>query len=383
MSVISPNMNLIISTIAVDSGLAWEQNLGASLVTIDQHNHTAGNGVQIPSTGLNINANLTFNNNQITNLAAALFTNQTSLATLNALYTVEGELWFNDPTGAVQITAGGSVNATTSGISSGTATASFTGSGPYTLVVNSDTLTPANIQVASVVLGNNIASSHYVTLSPKSSLVASYNLVLPLVPASLSFLQLDSSGNITPGPTLSAGLTSANLSATANILGSQLSASANIVGTQLTNQTLTALQIANQTITATQVANSTLTGTQMASNNNLPGKIVQEAGKNLIVSNTNSNTNSLAIIRTQFNSSGSAAIGEGAMGVHTSTGVYTITWSTAFGDTPVVVATLLANPGQIVTTSASTTGCVVGTWNTSGATPTDAGFSIIAIGARS
>ena len=44
MSVLTPQMNLIQSTVNVDSGLTWELNLNASLSIIDGHNHTPGSG---------------------------------------------------------------------------------------------------------------------------------------------------------------------------------------------------------------------------------------------------------------------------------------------------------------------------------------------------
>ena len=52
MSTTSPNMLLTLSSVGVDSGLSWENNLNASLTLVDSHNHTAGQGNQIPPSGL-------------------------------------------------------------------------------------------------------------------------------------------------------------------------------------------------------------------------------------------------------------------------------------------------------------------------------------------
>lgn len=235
MSVITPNMNLVLPTIGADSGLAWEQSANSNSLTLDQHNHTAGFGSQIPPAGLNINSALSFNNNSASNVGSILFTDQSSSATLNSLYTVAGELWFTDATRAVQITLGGNVNATSSGVSSGSASAAFSSG---VLVVNSAANTPANIQVGSVLLGNNVANSKFLTLSPPAAMPSSYGLVLPNIPGALNFLTIDSSGN--------------------------MGTASSVSGAQIAAQSLTGSQMANQTITATQMANNTITRAQEA-----------------------------------------------------------------------------------------------------------------------
>lgn len=215
MSVISPLMNLVISTINVDSGLLWEQNLNSSLLTIDQHNHTAGSGAQIPTAGLNINSDLPLNSNNLTFARSVRFAVQSSPlstgADLSCLYSsgAAGNLFFNDGAGnQIQITSGGNVNATSSGISSGTATASFVSS---VLVVDAATNTPANIKCASILMGNNIAASNYLTLSPPSAMASSFDLTLPSVPVATSFMQIDTSGNMGTSVPVSAGITSINI----------------------------------------------------------------------------------------------------------------------------------------------------------------------------
>ena len=129
-------MNLVISTIGVDSGLAWETNLNASLTRIDNHNHTSGNGVQIPSAGIAINSALTFNNQQATNVQALVLTPQSSLATLNAVYVQGADLYYNDSAGNVIIsgltvgTSGTDIVVNTTSITSG-----------QTVIVNSGAIT--------------------------------------------------------------------------------------------------------------------------------------------------------------------------------------------------------------------------------------------------
>ncbi len=266
MSFITPDMNLIQPAIGVDSGLAWENAINANSAIIDGHNHSPGYGVQISPSGMNINAPLPFNNFQATNLQAAVFTAQTSLATLLAIYCIGNDLYYNDGAGnVVQITSGGSVNATSSGISSGTATASFVSS---VLVVNAAANTPADIQGGSLRLGNNIPASNFLTLAPPSAMASDFTLVLPTIPIAASFLSIDSLGNISAYAALSGGLTASNLSASAGIVGSQLSASAGIVGSQLSASAgIVGSQLsASAGIVGTQIANSTIALANLAFN---------------------------------------------------------------------------------------------------------------------
>lgn len=241
MSTITPNMNLIESTINVDSGLLWEQNLNASLTIIDGHNHAPGYGVQITPQGLNINANLPMNNNQLTGIQALVLSPQISLATLRAIYSIGADLYYNDANGnVIQITSGGTVNATSSGISSGSATASFVSS---VLVVNAASNTPANIQGGSLLLGNNVAASKFLTLAPPNSMAANYSLTLPALPVATSFMQLDTSGNMTASVAVANGITRSNLAA----VGQQVSSSS---GTFVTTSS-SMVDITNLTVTIT------------------------------------------------------------------------------------------------------------------------------------
>lgn len=228
-------MNLVQSTIGVDSGLSWETNLNSSLTTIDQHNHASGNGVPISPAGMNINANLPFAGFQITGLGAALFTNQTSLATLNALYTIAGDLYYNDATGPIQITLGGAVNATSSGISSGAASAAFSSG---VLIVNAAANTPANIQCGSVLLGNNVAASNFLTLAPPAAMGAGFTLTLPSIPAQTNVVTLDTSGNIssTTWNTVAANRTRA-VASTVAAGGVAISSSSSVFNTTNTSAT--------------------------------------------------------------------------------------------------------------------------------------------------
>lgn len=187
-------MGLILPTINVDSGLTWEQGVNSNSTILDGHDHSPGNGVQISPSSINVNGSFSFNNNSAINLKALVLTPQSSFTSVNSVYSIDADLYYNDGnSNVVRLTSGGTVNATSSGISSGTASASFVSS---VLVVNSASNTPANIQGGSLLLGNNLSGSKYLTLAPPSAMAANYSLILPSLPAVQSFMTLDSSGNM-------------------------------------------------------------------------------------------------------------------------------------------------------------------------------------------
>lgn len=77
------------------------------------------------------------------------------------------------------------------------------------------------------------------------------------------------------------------------------------------------------------------------------------------------------------NSTGTVAWGSGFSVAHPSTGVYNVTFTTAFGATPTPVATGGAgNPGVSITNIA-TTGMTVNTFNTTSGAASDAMFTFI------
>ncbi len=201
MSVLSTNMNLPISTIAVDSGLNWEINLNASLFILDQHDHSSGSGVQIGPAGMNINSDLTMGGNNLTNIRTSRYNAQSAalaLATdLGCTYVAGVDLYFNDINGnQIRLTQGGSIVGTAgsiSGLPSGTASASFAAG---TFVWQSATNTSAVMDAGSIILRNNTASSKGLTLSPPSAMAADFGLTLPSLPGSQKFMTLDASGNM-------------------------------------------------------------------------------------------------------------------------------------------------------------------------------------------
>jgi hypothetical protein len=195
---ISPNMLLPVPVVGVDSGPDYATQVNNSLNIIDSHNHSLNSGVQITPSGLNINSDLSIQGHNLTSANSLNFINLTSTPTLavGSLYELNNNLyWYSGGSLTVQMTNGGSLNVTSSGISSGTATASFVGG---VLVVNEASNTPANIQAGSILFGNNISGSNFITLEPPSALASSYTLTLPAFNSSgnTQVMVLDTSGNM-------------------------------------------------------------------------------------------------------------------------------------------------------------------------------------------
>lgn len=354
---ISPNMNMPIPVVGTDPGPDWANNLNSSLSILDQHNHTPGYGSLIPPAGLNINSSLTFQNNQATNLQAVNFTAQTSLSTLNALYVSGVDLYFNDGASSspIRITAGGNVNATASGISSGTATASFVGG---VLTVNASSNTPANIQGGSLLLGNNTLNSKYLTLAPPNAMGSNFGLVLPNIPAANSFVTLDTAGNF--GTIAQAGqLTHANLSNSAGILGSQLDSAAGIVGSQIATGTITSTNIQDGTITGTDIASGTITGTNISSSATISVANIAASSqlrRNGLEAITSSGNSKLRVVWGACTQAGTYVAGEGFGTSVIFPNDLRITFSSAFSATPtfIFVSSNGFNDGSTVNTAYAT-----------------------------
>jgi hypothetical protein len=241
---ITPNMQMPNPVPGVDPGPDYATNLSNSLNILDGHNHSAGNGVLINPNGLNINAELPFNANNATLLRSARFSPQTSplsLGTdLGCLYVSGVDLYYNDVNGnQVRITSAGTVNATSSGITSGAASAAFSGG---VLVVKSTAVSGANVLMQSAQLTNSGNLTNILTLQAPT-LSGSYSVTLPPLPSVTSFLQMDNTGNTSASVAVAGGITNTML-APLNI--QQSSSSGNFSGnvafptiTPVTNLTVT------------------------------------------------------------------------------------------------------------------------------------------------
>lgn len=205
---ISPNMGLVIPGVGTEIGPNWANDLNGSLSTIDGHNHTPGSGVQITTQGLNINADLPMNLNNLITIRSIRWTPQSGIligsSDVGCAYVNGVDLYFNDVNGnAIRMTQGGGVAGAPGNISGLVPPATFSYiSINKTFVAQSGVNIPASFDGGNVILRNITANSKGVTLSPVSSLATNYTLTLPTIPATQTFLTIDTSGNISAPWTL-------------------------------------------------------------------------------------------------------------------------------------------------------------------------------------
>lgn len=198
----SPSMNLQIPVVGGEPGPLWATDINNCLTIIDGHNHTAGYGVPVPSAGLNINADLSFGNNNLINSRSIRFQPQPAVLIgandLGCLYETGVDLYYNDGLGNnIRITQSGGVAGTSGSISGLTspASASYV-SADSSFVWQSAASTPANMDGASFIFRNLVANSFGLTLSPPNAMAADYTITLPTLPTQQNIVTMDSSGNM-------------------------------------------------------------------------------------------------------------------------------------------------------------------------------------------
>jgi hypothetical protein len=107
-------MNLDLPTVTVTLGPAWATALNAAIEVVDSHDHTSGKGTRVPTAGININADLDFNEFAVQNQRYSSFEQRTSspsgseFAASTSVY--NGDFYYTNTSGvAVQVTSGGSL----------------------------------------------------------------------------------------------------------------------------------------------------------------------------------------------------------------------------------------------------------------------------------
>lgn len=185
----------------------WANLINQALTALDAHNHATGSGVQVPTAGMNINANLSFNSYEATGLKTSAYTSQSaSLASTfkSCVYVVNGNLYFNNGSGsAVQVTTGTAVNVggtgTISGMS-GTAAVAFDGSAIFSFSRSSGVY--ADLAVSGMRLYHSTTgAANALTMGVASNLTTAYSILFPNQTPSAAggdiFPELDTSGNVT------------------------------------------------------------------------------------------------------------------------------------------------------------------------------------------
>lgn len=280
----TPNMNLILPVPTETPGPTYATQQNTAMDVIDAHDHTAGNGVLIPTAGIGVDADFPFNSFDATDVRSVRFDDHDSAlgesTDLGCTYVAGGNLFFNDSSGTqIQLTAGGALNAASIGGIGGdysTSTASvFYQSIDETFYFTSDTNTPADMNAGSVSVREPAVSTNAIKIKSATSLASSYDLTLPAtVPASTKVLSMSSTG------VLATGVASA-------VVTDDLAAQA-VTAAKIANNTITSAQIANATLTTTQLsATAGILGTQIATDAQLQGLRVLAGGVPVIVGITN------------------------------------------------------------------------------------------------
>lgn len=107
--IITPNLGLTIPAVLSEAGPTYAENINNDLSIIDSLVYSLNNPA--PTAGLNINADLTFNQNNLTEVRSLRLHNNgfnlTGSTDLNCVYDFSGNLWFRNSSGTqVQITNG-------------------------------------------------------------------------------------------------------------------------------------------------------------------------------------------------------------------------------------------------------------------------------------
>jgi hypothetical protein len=212
MSTTTPNMSLLVPDVGETTGPEWAEEINEDLSSIDEHDHSPGKGIKISPSGMNINVDLPFNDNNATELRSVRFESQDDpiegVNDLTCAFVCTGDLYYTDSQGnVIRITQDGSVAGTAGSITGLSSPAAVTYSSvTKTYSFTSDINKAAAIVGADLTLfkkgeGDNsftlkaptLASSYSWTVptgAPSSSYESSSNNLLPS-------LKLDSSGNAT------------------------------------------------------------------------------------------------------------------------------------------------------------------------------------------
>lgn len=199
--ILSPNMSLPVPVVGVDPGPDYATNVNNSLTIIDTHDHSAGKGLSITPSGINLNTDLPFLNNNAISLKSVRFTPQSSAlvspSDIGCLYEIGVDLYYNDGSGnTIRITQGGSIVGTSGSIANLVSPASVTFvSGIETYIFQADTNKPGNIDAGYFIFRNNTVGSFGLSLFPPNAMASDISMTLPALPAQTNLVTLDPSGN--------------------------------------------------------------------------------------------------------------------------------------------------------------------------------------------
>jgi hypothetical protein len=239
----SPNMNLPIPVPSVAPGPQYAENEQSCFQLIDTHNHTTGQGVQIPVAGLNIDNNLSLNGYALSACAGVTLQNQTVAPASNTVYTKSGDLYFKNGGNEVQITTGTSVVGSPGNITNLVSPASVTWvSGSSSYVFRATGTTYGDLDFRNAILRNAGTSPFKMTVAPPGSMATDYTVTLPTPPAVSSFLLMDGSGTIATTIPTALGINTANIANSA------------ITDAKLATDAVTTIKIQNSAVTPEKIS---------------------------------------------------------------------------------------------------------------------------------
>lgn len=191
-------MGLTIPDPLVTVGPTWASNISDSLDIIDAHDHSSGSGVKIPTTGLNINADLSFQSFAASDLRATIYDNLSADPAENAsVYFKNGNFFIKNPAGqVVQVTLGNSVNSASGAITGlvSPASASFSAiSNTFTWLYDTDL--PAKMANSDISLyPYGVASANPLVLAAPTGVTTYTWFFPPTVAPSFSIVSTDETG---------------------------------------------------------------------------------------------------------------------------------------------------------------------------------------------
>ena len=284
-------MNLTIPTTASTNGPQYANEVNNSLSRIDAHNHSNGNGVPVTPEGLNISGDLTFNDNNATDVRSMRLTNNGSTLVLPSdiycVYSINGDLWYNNDAGTpVQITSGGSIVGSSGNISGMTGNAAVVFStDTYRFYTDTSIPKAANLDAGALLLRNLTPNSTYaMTVQPPASMTANSTVTLPSVPAATKILTMTSAGVInanfaTDGVTV--GVSSNNIYILNGGVGTTQLASSAVTTAKLADDSVTQAKIADNAVGTNEILAEAVTidkladsATAVSSNINATGNSV-------------------------------------------------------------------------------------------------------------
>lgn len=249
-------MNLELPDPSITAGPAWAEQLNEALELVDLHDHSSGKGVKVTPAGMNINATLEVNSNDVSEINSLLLDDRIADIVSRGIYAKNGDLFYRNTAGnSVQITSGSSVAGATGSITglSSPASASYSSlNEQFTWQYDSSKL--AKMSSSDLIVypyDGSTAFTKSVTLKAPAGLEAlsSYSITLPTgLAGAVELLNMDASGI----------LNHATLSGTANQVSVSLSATAITLSTPQNIHTAATPTFAGLTLSGALSVSTTL-----------------------------------------------------------------------------------------------------------------------------